>query len=142
MNKLETVKKIAGLSGVNEVDSCKVLDALEVVFQAELSRSGGWRYTLNAGGTVAMTLVPPLLFIPFIRYAIEDAGAEQIEIELNATESTVDFSCRYIPAESASAVDFRQIRQRLTLLYKEHFRLSVNPSGGIQLHLKMQDNDR
>lgn len=100
------------------------------------------RYTLNASGTVAMTLVPPLLFIPFIRYAIEDAGAEQIEIELNATESTVDFSCRYIPAESASAFDFRQIRQRLTLLYKEHFRLSVNPSEGIQLHLKMQDNDR
>lgn len=47
MNKLETVKKIAGLSGVNEIDSCKVLDALEIVFKSELSRSGGWRYTLN-----------------------------------------------------------------------------------------------
>lgn len=47
MNKSETIKKITGLSGVNEVDSRKVLDALEVVFQAELSRSGGWRYTLN-----------------------------------------------------------------------------------------------
>lgn len=47
MNKSETIKKITGLSGANEVDSRKVLDALEVVFQAELSRSGGWRYTLN-----------------------------------------------------------------------------------------------
>lgn len=100
------------------------------------------QYTLNVGGTVAMTLVPPLLFIPFIRYAIEDAGAERIEIGLNAAEDTVDFSCRYVPAESASAFDFRQIRQRLTLLYKEHFRLSVDPAGLIQLHLKMQDNGR
>lgn len=41
MNKSEVVKKVAGLSGVGEADSRKVLDALEVVFQEELSRSGG-----------------------------------------------------------------------------------------------------
>lgn len=47
MNKSETIKKVAGLSGVNEADSCKVMDALELVFQEELSQSRGWRYTLN-----------------------------------------------------------------------------------------------
>lgn len=47
MNKSEVVKKVAGLSGVGEADCRKVLDALEVVFQEELSRSGGWRFTLD-----------------------------------------------------------------------------------------------
>ena len=47
MNKSEIIEKVAALSGVNEADSCKVLDALEAVFQEELSSSGGWRFTLD-----------------------------------------------------------------------------------------------
>lgn len=47
MNKSGIIEKVAGLSGVNEADCRKVLDALEAVFQNELSQSGGCRYMMN-----------------------------------------------------------------------------------------------
>lgn len=95
------------------------------------------QYTLNVTGTVAMTVVPPLLFVPFIRYAIEDVQAVHIDIELKVTEDTVGFMCRYSPAGTSCTADFRQICQRLEFLYPGRFRLSADAAGLIQLHLKM-----
>lgn len=94
------------------------------------------QYTLNISGNITMTIVPPLLFIPFIHYVSEENRTRQIYIEFKTTEDTIHFVCRYTPLEVAPKSEFQQIRQRLTLLYKDHFQLSTKIPGIIQLHLK------
>ena len=99
-------------------------------------------YRLVATGAVERTVVPPLLFIPFVRYAVEEAGAGHVDITLKAENETVDFVCRYTAAQNAPVSGFRQIRQRLALLYGERFRLSLVPAGQIHLQLNPSDDER
>lgn len=112
---------------------------LDNYLQLAQLRTDRLQYQIGVSGTVLMTLVSPLVFIPFVRYVVEEAHAEKMNIAFQVTEGEIDFTCRYESSENISDSGFQQIRQRLSLLYKDNFCLSAAQAGLIRLHLKKTD---
>ena len=99
-------------------------------------------YTLTLEGEITRTLVPPLLFIPFIRHVVNLAHQQPstdsvlLHIHLKVEEDTITFTCSCIPRVNLSAEKgLESIRRRLDCLYQQNYELSL-ATDSICLKLK------
>ncbi|WP_455587257.1 sensor histidine kinase [Bacteroides sp.] len=104
--------------------------------------SARFRYTLSPVGEVGHTLVPPLLFIPFVQHAVkriyeqpEDVAVASVELRMEVEEEDVTFTCSCPGIDLSVDNGLERIRQRLDLQYGERYRL-LFPGGSIRLELK------
>ncbi|MDD3037845.1 sensor histidine kinase [Bacteroides sp.] len=98
-------------------------------------------YELTSEGEVNRVLVSPLLFIPFVQYAVEQITQQQatnsvaLKIHLKVERDTIIFTC-FCPGVNLSAdKGLNRIRQRLNLLYDARHELLLKAEG-IRLELK------
>lgn len=94
------------------------------------------QFSVEPPAQPSMILVPPLLFIPFVRYAAGDAASTRVDIQFRTHNGCIDFNCTFLPSATAPVPKFEQIRKRLELLYEKDFVLSVSTAGTIHLKLK------
>lgn len=124
----------------------KVLLSSEITFLTnylvlEQSASEQFDYVLSSDGEVNRTLVPPLLFIPFVQYVVEqiygqDISFVSIKVDLEARNNgDILFVCS-APGINLSGEDgLERIKHRLALQYKERYHLEIS-GGCIRLELK------
>ena len=109
----------------------KVLLSSEINFlnnylTLEQNSQAQFNYELLADGEVNRTLVPPLLFIPFVQYIV---------IHLKVEENTIIFTCLCLQVNLLEDKGLERIRQRLNLLYGNRYRLFLTTES-IWLELK------
>lgn len=98
-------------------------------------------YTCTAEGEVNRVLVPPLLFIPFVQHAIKLIQEQRpippvtLGVNLKAEKDIVQFSCVCPELDLSVNRGLERIKQRLDLLYGDHYRLSLAVEG-IKLELE------
>ena len=102
--------------------------------------SGKFDFRINASGETGRTFIFPLLFIPFIQYAVKQTEAQEmqptsIEINLEAENDTILFNCQTSVSCLEDNQELNKIRQRLDLQYGEQYQLEVNCQS-IRLELK------
>lgn len=115
----------------------KVLLSTEIKFlnnylELEQLVSGKFDYQLDARGETSRTFIPPLLFIPFIQYAVErmeaqaedEAGSLQVVVEVK--EACIVFSCHTSAPCLTPQEELNKIRQRLDLQYGECHQLTLD----------------
>lgn len=127
----------------------KVLLNTEIKFltnylELEQLVSGKFDFRMNASGETGRTFVFPLLFIPFIQYAVKQIEAQKvqpasIEIRLEAESDAILFNCQVsVPCLEANQ-ELDKIRQRLNLQYGEQYRLELKPQS---ILLKLEGGGR
>ena len=107
----------------------KVLLSSEINFlnnylTLEQNSQAQFNYELLADGEVNRTLVPPLLFIPFVQYIVKSIN-----------ENTIIFTCLCQQVNLLEDKGLERIRQRLNLLYGNRYRLFLTTES-IWLELK------
>lgn len=115
----------------------KVLLSTEIKFlnnylELEQLVSGKFDYKLDARGETGRTFIPPLLFIPFIQYAVEQVETQtlgetaSLQVSLEVQEACIIFSCHTSVPCLAPEEELNKIRQRLDLQYGERYRLTLD----------------
>lgn len=108
---------------------------LEQNFQPRFS------YLFISEGDVNRMLVPPLLFVPFVKHIVEQISEQQVSapvslnIHLKAEQGTIRFTCLCPEVNLSADRGLEQIRQRLNLLYGNRYGLLLTECS-IQLELK------
>ena len=92
--------------------------------------SPGFNYRFKITGNTTGIFVEPLLFLPFVKDAInrtnQPATAGNTEFIFIIEEDHIQFRCHTTAAPVARKKNFRRIIQRLEILYPEQFRLNVS----------------
>ena len=107
----------------------------------EQNSQAQFNYELLADGEVNRTLVPPLLFIPFVQYIVKSINEQRtsipvsLKIHLKVEENTIIFTCLCLQVNLLEDKGFERIRQRLDLLYGNRYRLFLTTES-IWLELK------
>ena len=112
----------------------KVLLSSEITFlnnylTLEQNSHPQFNYELLADGEVNRTLVPPLLFIPFVQHIVKSINERRIstpvslKIHLKVEENTIIFTCLCQQVNLLEDKGLERIRQRLNLLYGNRYRL-------------------
>lgn len=115
----------------------KVLLNTEIKFlnnylELEQLVSGKFDYSLDTRGETGHTFIPPLLFIPFIQYAVEQVEAEaaderpSLQVRLEVQEACIHFGCHTSGPCLAPEEELNKIRQRLDLQYGERYQLTLD----------------
>ena len=124
----------------------KVLLSSEINFlnnylTLEQNSQAQFNYELLADGEVNRTLVPPLLFIPFVQYIVKSINEQRtsipvsLKIQLKVEENTIIFTCLCLQVNLLEDKGLKRIRQRLNLLYGNRYRLFLTTES-IWLELK------
>lgn len=124
----------------------KVLLSSEINFlnnylTLEQNSQAQFNYELLADGEVNRTLVPPLLFIPFVQYIVKSINEQRTSIpvslktHLKVEENTIIFTCLCLQVNLLEDKGLERIRQRLNLLYGNRYRLFLTTES-IWLELK------
>ncbi len=124
----------------------KVLLSSEINFlnnylTLEQNSQAQFNYELLADGEVNRTLVPPLLFIPFVQYIVKSINEQRtsipvsLKIHLKVEENTIIFTCLCLQVNLLEDKGLERIRQRLNLLYGNRYRLFLTTES-IWLELK------
>ena len=124
----------------------KVLLSSEINFlnnylTLEQNSQAQFNYELLADGEVNRTLVPPLLFIPFVQYIVKSINEQRtsipvsLKIHLKVEENTNIFTCLCLQVNLLEDKGLERIRQRLNLLYGNRYRLFLTTES-IWLELK------
>ena len=124
----------------------KVLLSSEINFlnnylTLEQNSQAQFNYELLADGEVNRTLVPPLLFIPFVQYIVKSINEQRtsipdsLKIHLKGEENTIIFTCLCLQVNLLEDKGLERIRQRLNLLYGNRYRLFLTTES-IWLELK------
>ena len=124
----------------------KVLLSSEINFlnnylTLEQNSQAQFNYELLADGEVNRTLVPPLLFIPFVQYIVKSINEQRtsipvsLKIHLKVEENTIIFTCLCQQVNLLENKGLERIRQRLNLLYGNRYRLFLTTES-IWLELK------
>ena len=124
----------------------KVLLSREINFlnnylTLEQNSQAQFNYELLADGEVNRTLVPPLLFIPFVQYIVKSINEQRtsipvsLKIHLKVEENTIIFTCLCQQVNLLEDKGLERIRQRLNLLYGNRYRLFLTTES-IWLDLK------
>jgi LytS/YehU family sensor histidine kinase len=107
----------------------------------EQNSQAQFNYELLADGEVNRTLVPPLLFIPFVQYIVKSINEQRtsipvsLKIHLKVEENTIIFTCLCLQVNLLEDKGLERIRQRLNLLYGNRYRLFLTTES-IWLELK------
>lgn len=111
----------------------KVLLNTEIKFlnnylELEQLVSGTLDFRMTASGEVGRTFVPPLLFIPFIQYAVEriEKQSASLDVHLQVEEELIRFQCQVSVPRLEPEQELNKIRQRLQLQYGERYRLELD----------------
>lgn len=100
-----------------------------------------FNYMFASEGEVNRSLVPPLLFIPFVQHVVKLADERQppfhvsLRIHLKVEEDVVLFTCDCPGMNFLEGGELGRIRQRLDLLYGNRYNL-VQSKDSIRLELK------
>lgn len=124
----------------------KVLLSSEINFlnnylTLEQNSQAQFNYELLADGEVNRTLVPPLLFIPFVQYIVKSINEQRtsipvsLKIHLKVEKNTIIFTCLCQQVNLLENKGLERIRQRLNLLYGNRYRLFLTTES-IWLELK------
>lgn len=124
----------------------KVLLGSEITFlnnylTLEQSSQSQLNYEFLSEGEVNRTLVPPLLFIPFVQHIVKSINERRIstpvslKIHLKAEGDTITFTCLCPQVNIPSDKGLGRIRQRLDLLYGNRYGLFLTAES-IRLELK------
>lgn len=124
----------------------KVLLSSEITFLTnylilEQNSRPQFSYTFTSEGEVNRMLVPPLLFIPFVQYMVRLIDEQQIQvpvsldIQVKAEKGDILFVCRCPEMNLSADSGLERIRQRLGLLYADHYKLQLTVES-ICLELK------
>ena len=124
----------------------KVLLGSEITFlnnylTLEQSSQSQFSYEFLSEGEVNRTLVPPLLFIPFVQHIVKSINERRIltpvslKIHLKAEGDTITFTCLCPQVNLPSDKGLGRIRQRLDLLYGNRYGLFLTAES-IRLELK------
>lgn len=85
--------------------------------------------TFSSSGAINRTLVPPLLFIPFLQHAIvamnQQEKKTEFSIAFEVEEERIVFQCHCPGVDLSKGKDLEKSLLRLTLLYGDHFHLST-----------------
>lgn len=107
----------------------------------EQNSQAQFNYELLADGEVNRTLVPPLLFIPFVQYIVKSINEQRtsipvsLKIHLKVEENTIILTCLCLQVNLLEDKGLERIRQRLNLLYGNRYRLFLTTES-IWLELK------
>jgi len=91
------------------------------------------KYHISIEGDISYTLVPPMLFIPFIRHMINGINNREAYSNLTITfndnekEGNLVFSCTGDMKPDTESEPFNGIKQRLNLLYGDGYKLQIMP---------------
>jgi len=87
-------------------------------------------------GDPGQSMIGPMLFIPFIENAFKHASNKKmngaITLEISIDDKQIRFNCTNMYDRSKSLVSAHSglgialLRQRLDLLYKDHYELEIN----------------
>lgn len=131
----------------------KVLLGSEIAFlknylTLEQSSRPCFDYELASEGEVNRVILPPLLFIPFVQYAVKAVHEQQpavpvllkihLKVEKNhlkAEKDSVLFTCTCAEVNLSAGGGLERIRQRLNLLYGDRYNLWLTEET-IRLELK------
>lgn len=129
-----------------DCNRAKVLLSGEITFLTnyltlEQSHLPNLKYTLTSDGEVNRILVPPLLFIPFVQYAVKRISEQRVgepaclNIHLKAEKDMIVFTCICPEVNLSSDKELERIRKRLDLLYNDRYELLLTLEE-IRLELK------
>lgn len=124
----------------------KVLLSSEITFlnnylTLEQSSQSSFSYEFLSEGEVNRTLVPPLIFIPFVQHIVKSINERRIstpvflKIHLKVEENTIIFTCLCPQVNLPADKGLERIRQRLNLLYGNRYGLFLTTES-IMLELK------
>lgn len=122
----------------------RVLLSAEVQFLAnyvalEQFLSDKFSCAFVSSGAVNRTLVPPLLFIPFVQHAIVSMNQQEtktaLSVRFEVEEERVVFLCHCPGVDLGHSKDLERSVLRLNLLYGDHYSLSTGQDG-IRLQLE------
>lgn len=122
-----------------QVQDCKreevylrsVINYLTNFLMLEQFESERFEFVFSFNGEVNRTLVPPLLFIPFVQYAVERIYGHEgdmlasLNVRMEVDEEYIRFFCTCPGIDLSDGKGLERIRQRLALQYGERYRLEL-----------------
>lgn len=111
----------------------KVLVSSEINFLTnylalEKLYSGTLEYSITTSGDLNRVFVPPLLFISIAQYAVNQTYQHDsnptVIFHFDSSDNKLYFTCKCMISKD---FDFSRIEQRLKMLYKQNYSLSVIP---------------
>lgn len=124
-----------------EVSLGSVVNYLANYLMLEQFESKRFNYVLSMDGEVNRTVVPPLLFLPFVQYMVqriyaqEDVPVASVHVRLKVDKEKILFHCSCPGVDLSGGDGLEQIKQRLALQYEERYRLKL-AGKDIRLELK------
>lgn len=90
-----------------------------------------YSYVINKDGDIHRAIVPPLLFISFLKYHLSHIDENQnnacIELHFRVTEKRLNFTCQgYISQKTNNHDELLNVRRRLDLLFGKNYLLNVH----------------
>lgn len=117
------------------------IDFLTNYLSLEQWYSNRFQYSVLAEGDINRIFVPPLLFIPFVQQSVFQIYSQNesaaINLHFRVENGEVHFVCSFDNGNLLNQNDFSGIKQRLELLYGEHYTLSISQRI-VMLKLKIQ----
>lgn len=130
----------------------KVLLSSEIQFlnnylALEKLYSNSFDYDISHEGTINSVLTPPLLFIPFVKQAVQQLYSQEecsfIQVHFKASHDMIEFTCNFCKENPPTEESYTQIRQRLDLVYKNRYILSIKrePDTCVKLILDLTSHE-
>lgn len=127
---------------LERVALAKELDYIEKYIELQKIRTLNEQYIhMSITGSADDLQIAPMLFIPFIENAFKHVTNKKIKdaitIRIAITEDKIHFTCMNVfdrdlyPATDQSGLGITLIRQRLELLYRDHYQLEIRQTGDI-----------
>lgn len=118
-----------------------VINYLTHYLMLEQFDSGRFEFMVSIDGDTKHTMVPPLLFIPFVQYTVEriyaqkDGAGVSVHVRMEVSEEEIRFLCTCSDIDLSGGEGLERIIQRLALQYGDHHRLELTGEG-IRLELR------
>lgn len=124
-------------TALEKIPLTKELAYIEKYVELQQIRTSNKQYVnLKISGDPGKLMIGPMLFIPFIENAFKHASNKKmngaITLEISIKDKQIGFNCinmydkSKLPVEEHSGLGIALLRQRLELLYKDHYTLEIN----------------
>jgi LytS/YehU family sensor histidine kinase len=108
--------------------------------------SNRFDYTISHEGAINSVLTPPLLFIPFVKQAVQQIYSQEectfIQVHFKTGNDMIEFTCNFCEGRPPTEESYAQIRQRLALVYKNRYILSIKkePDNFVKIILDLSNH--
>lgn len=112
----------------------------------EKMRRNRFDYSVTEEGNIQNILIPPLLFIPFVEYAItaipNNSVSTFLSVSFRIDENLLKFNCSYSPKDSTLITQneisgLENVKRRLDLLYGSRYELAVKDEDTVCFQLRV-----